>query len=105
MRSAVTQAVCSPFRNALDSRERATIRAALTDPARRAARALARSAGVEDPRIAWRFVEGPYFDNQAGTLVLDGRRASCALDKTVATGDGARLERVFKRDLTPQPPR
>ncbi len=102
VKSAVTQAVCSPFRNALDSRERATIRAALTGPARRGARALARAAGVEDPRIAWRFVEGPYFDNQAGTLVLDGRRASCALDKTVATDDGPRLERVFKRDLTPR---
>jgi hypothetical protein len=36
--------------------------------------------------------------------VLDGRRATVALDKTVADGgapDGARLERVFERPLTP----
>ena len=102
--SAVHQAVCSPFRNALDHRERRGVRLAGTRPVIAAARALAHAAGVTDPPVGWRLVEGPYFDNQVGTLVLDGRRATVALDKTVADGgapDGARLERVFERPLTP----
>lgn len=103
VRSAVHQAVCSPFRNALDNHERLAIRATLSRPAAALTRLLARAAGVADPPIRWRFVEGPYFDNQAGTLVLDGRKATAVLDKTVADEDseaGARLERVFERELT-----
>jgi PhoD-like phosphatase len=101
--SAVHQLVCSPFRNALDSHERLSIRATLTRPARGLARWLARRAGVPDPPIRWRVTEGPYFDNQAGTLVLDGQRATALLDKTVRDDDaraGARLERVYERSLT-----
>ena len=67
------------------------------------ARKLAHAAGVGDPDFGWRFVEGPYFDNQAGTLVFDGRTATAVLDKTVADesrNGGARLERVFERRLT-----
>ena len=100
VRSAVYQAVCSPFRNALDGHERAVIRATLGEPAQRLARALARSAAVPDPAVRWRFVEGPYFDNQAGTLLLEGRRATAMLDKTVAADGDARLERVYERELT-----
>ncbi len=103
VKSAVHQAVCSPFRNPLDHGERRVIRWSLTRTAGELARRLARAAGVEDPKFGWRFVEGPYFDNQAGTLVLDGRRATVVLDKTVADEDrpgGARLERVFERRLT-----
>ena len=54
----------------------------------------------ENPPIRWRFVEGPYFDNQAGTLVLDGREATAILDKTVARGPAGALERVYERSLT-----
>jgi hypothetical protein len=103
MRSVVTQAVCSPFRNELDSNERHLLRAMLSKPAEALTRRLAQAAGVPDPTIRWRFVEGPFFDNQAGTLVLEGRRATAVLDKTIrddsATG-GARLERVYERRLT-----
>jgi hypothetical protein len=101
VRSAVHQGVCSPFRNALDADERAMMRAAVSPPGRALARALARSAGAPDPPIRWRFVDGPYFDNQAGTLLLDGRRATAILDKTVARGDDGALERVYERLLTP----
>jgi hypothetical protein len=99
VRSAVHQAVCSPFRNALDTHERMTIRAAMTGPARGVARGLARAAGVPDPPIRWRFAAGPYFDNQAGTLVLDQLRATAFLDKTIAVNGDGRLERVFERQL------
>jgi hypothetical protein len=103
VRSAVHQLVCSPFRNPLDSHERLSIRATLSRPARGFARLLARAAGVADPPIRWRFAQGPFFDNQAGTLVLDGRRATAVLDKTVRDDDeesGARLERVYEHELT-----
>ena len=49
------------------------IRFGLSRAGTASARALARSAGAPDPEIRWRFCEGPYFDNQAATLVLDGR--------------------------------
>jgi hypothetical protein len=102
VRSAVYQAVCSPFRNALDAHERQAIRASRWRPVAAAARTLSRAAGVDDPPIRWRFVEGPYFDNPAATLILAAPTAAAALDKTVADEDstaGARLERVFERPL------
>jgi hypothetical protein len=85
VRVPVWQAVCSPFRNALERHERATIRVGNSKFGRVVARALARAAGVEDPRIRWRFAEGPFYDNQIATLELDGRSASLKLERT--TGD------------------
>jgi hypothetical protein len=77
------------------------IRSTLTRPGRGAARRLAAAAGVRGAPIGWRFVEGPYFDNQAGTLVFDGSSATALLDKTVAVDGEGRLERVYQRELTP----
>src|SRR5204863_2642948 len=48
--SAVFQAVCSPFRNPLDRRDRTTIRLAATRGCARLTHALARSARVPDPK-------------------------------------------------------
>lgn len=101
VRSAVYQAVCSPFRNALDAHERHMLRLALTRGGTALARALARSAGARDPDIRWRFAEGPYFDNQVATLTLDGRTASLKLEKTIGDpqSDERSLETVFERRL------
>jgi PhoD-like phosphatase len=101
VRSAVYQAVCSPFRNALDAHERHVLRAALTRPAVAAARALARAAGARDPDIRWRITEGPFFDNQVATITVDGRRATLKLEKTVGDpgSDARSLETVFERQL------
>jgi hypothetical protein len=101
VRSAVYQAVCSPFRNALDAHERHMIRLALTRGGVALARTLARSAGARDPDIRWRFAEGPYFDNQAATITLDGRTAWLKLEKTVGDpqSDERSLETVFERRL------
>jgi hypothetical protein len=103
VRSAVYQAVCSPFRNPLDKGERRGIRFGVSAAARRIGRALARTARVEDPEIRWRFVEGPYFDNQVATLHLDGRRASLCIEKTIpdeADEHGpAELDKVFEHQL------
>jgi hypothetical protein len=55
---------------------------------------------VPDPDLRWRFCEGPYFDNQVGTLRLDGRRADLALEKTVpGETDQASLRTSFRRRL------
>jgi hypothetical protein len=102
VRSAVYQAVCSPLRNPLDARERRVIKAAMTRPAHALARALARGAGVDDPPVRWRLVDdGPWFDNQVGTLRIEGRRIEMTLDKA-RPGDSdsePRLERVLSRRL------
>jgi hypothetical protein len=99
--SPVYQAVCSPYRNPLDSRERRIIRLALSRPFEAAARLLARSAGVHDPPIRWRFVgDGPWFDNQVATLTVDGTRLAARLERAVPVdGTNARLETVLSRQL------
>jgi hypothetical protein len=100
-RSPVYQAVCSPYRNPLDSRERAVVRAGFGRPLKALASGLARLAGAPDPGIRWRLLEGPYFDNQVASLRLDGRRASIRLDKTVpGEGDEHALRESFTRRLS-----
>jgi PhoD-like phosphatase len=100
VRSAVYQATCSPFRNPLDGHERSVVKASTSRPAELIARALARSAGAPDPGIRWRLSEGPYFDNQVASLLLEGRRAELRLDKTVAGEQHEKhLHRSFERRI------
>jgi hypothetical protein len=101
-RSAVWQAVCSPYRNPLDSRERRMIRLGMSRPFAAATRALARSAGVRAPGLDWRLTDGgPWFDNQVASLLIDGRDIRLRLDKAVPVDSSeARLERVLDRPLT-----
>ena len=72
VRSNVWQAVCSPFRNALDDRERKTIDLGDSRIPASIFRGLARLAGVDRERVRWRLVEGPFYDNQVATLTIDG---------------------------------
>jgi hypothetical protein len=99
--SAVYQAVCSPFRNALDGKERITIQAGNSGPGAAITRAMARLAGVPADPIRWRLTEGPYFDNQVATLLLDGRRAEIKLERTVGDpeSDDRELHTSFERRL------
>lgn len=83
VRSAVVQAVCSPIRNPLDTRERRALSAAASRPAGTVGRWLARAAGVHGPRVRWRFVERPTFDNQIGLLDYDGRSVRVRIQRTV----------------------
>ena len=99
------QATCSPFRNPLGANERRKARAAASRPAWALARALARAAGAPDPEIRWRFLEGPYFDNQVASLTLDGGAADLRLEKTVpGEVEEHRLETTFERRLTAERP-
>jgi PhoD-like phosphatase len=99
--SAVYQAVCSPFRKALDAHERLAVRIGHSRPTEVLVRALARASGVEDPDIRWRFAGGPYFDNQIATLSLEDREASLTISKTVHDPEagGPRLETAFERRI------
>lgn len=99
-RSPVYQAVCSPYRNPLDEKERRVVRIAFGKPATALASLLARAAGAPDPGVRWRTLEGPCFDNQVAGLHLDGRRATMRLDKTVPGEDGKEaLQESFSRRL------
>lgn len=100
VKSPVWQAVCSPFRNALSGRERRIARAGDTRLARAVARGLARSAGVELPKVDWRLVQPPTFDNQFATLEFDGDRVDLRIEKTVP-GDwrNPRIETSLERRL------
>ena len=78
VQSAVWQAVCSPYRNPLDKRERRMAQMASTSVVGLIGKALSRAAGVPRNDVRWRLVEEPTFDNQIGTLVFDGPTRSCA---------------------------
>jgi hypothetical protein len=101
MRSNVWQAVCSPYRNPLEKKERDQIRFGWSRGFKLIARTLARLAGVRDPEIGWRLVgDGPWFDNQVATLVVDGRELHMRLDKAVPVDETrARLECVLEHRL------
>ena len=100
VQSAVYQAVCSPYRNPLDARERKVVGAGFSPTFTKLARGLARASGAPDPGIGWRLLQGPHFDNQVGALRLDGRSATARLDKTVAgEEDEQALEKTFERRL------
>jgi hypothetical protein len=98
--SHVYQAVCSPFRNALDAHEQHGVRFGMTRTGRLIGRSLARAAGIDDPTIRWRVTEGPFFDNQVATLRLHGRAATLRLDRAVPGDDGQpSLEKLCERRL------
>ena len=82
-KSKVWQAVCSPFRNPLDKRERRMARIGASKPAERLARFIAHRAGVDDPAISWKLVQKPTFDNQFATIHLKGRSAKMKIEKIV----------------------
>ena len=101
VRSHVYQAVCSPYRNPLEKRERRVIRIGMSRPFELLTRALARAAGVAEPDVRWRMAgDGPWFDNQIATLRIDGRALAMRLEKAVPVDtESARLECVLDRRL------
>ena len=84
VRSVVSQAVCSPFRNPLDANERRVVRFGTSRAGHVIGRALARTAGVRDPGVRWRISDGPWFDNQIATLELQDRTARLRIERTLA---------------------
>ena len=101
MRSSVWQAVCSPYRNPLEKKERDQIRFGWSRGFELITRTLARLAGVRDPGVGWRLKgDGPWFDNQVATLIVDGRELHMRLDKAIPVdAEHARLECVLEQRL------
>jgi PhoD-like phosphatase len=99
--SNVYQAVCSPYRNPLQKKERRVIRLGMSRGFEAFTRTLARTAGVDAPDVRWRMVgDGPWFDNQVATLEIDGRRLGMRLEKAVPVDTtAARLDCVLERRL------
>jgi PhoD-like phosphatase len=81
--SPVWQGVCSPFRNALNRREERLAKLGDAPWMQRITGALARAAGVSPPRVHWRLEQEPTFDNQFGTLEIDGDRVEMKIERTV----------------------
>jgi hypothetical protein len=98
-RSKVVQAVCSPFRNDLDRKERAVLRFAASLAGRYVGRFLTTAAHVEDPGVRWRITDGPFFDNQICTLRIRGRSLHIDIDKTPPGARSPELERCCSRQL------
>jgi hypothetical protein len=93
--SQVWQAVCSPFRNQLGTRERRVLHVARRSRLLRGlVRAMARSAGVVEPTIRWDVVQDPTWRNQMGWLEIDGRQLELVIETTVASH-----ERVLETSL------
>jgi hypothetical protein len=103
--SHVWQATCSPFRNPLSSKERLGVNFGFSRAGTAIARRLAGAAGVPPPPVRWRFTDGdPRFDNQVGTLELDGRHALARLERAVPSARGSAhpaLEKADEKPLTP----
>jgi hypothetical protein len=100
----VWQATCSPFRNPLSKKERRIVELGFSRGGRLVGRALARAARVPQPPVRWRFQDGdPRFDNQVGTLELDGRRALARLERAKPSRRGVEhpvLEVADEHSLT-----
>jgi hypothetical protein len=96
----VYQAVCSPFRNPLDSREQRAMRAAMSGVGKRVGRFLARAARVDLGPVTWGIDEGPWFDNQVAHLDLARGKSVFRIEKALGAGDeDPHLEEVCVRRL------
>jgi hypothetical protein len=100
--SSVWQAVCSPFRNALSRHEERIAIAGDSRLARAFGRGLARSAGVKPPDVHWRLEQTPTFDNQFGTLSIEGETVNVRIEKIVpGEWRRPRIETSLDRQLSP----
>ncbi|WP_185996183.1 alkaline phosphatase D family protein [Nocardioides campestrisoli] len=75
LRSHLLQAVCSPIRNPLPRSMRFATAALSYGVAGPLGRVVSRSAQVPAPPLEWRYLEGPWFDNNVAVLEVDGRTA------------------------------
>jgi hypothetical protein len=103
--SAVYQAVCSPFHQAMPPKMRYAQRLASSKASGLIGSAAAALAGARVPQIKWRITKGPWFDNMIATLTYAGSKAVVRFDQAVtdqAVTDQAapRLTPVMETDLT-----
>jgi hypothetical protein len=99
VRSAVTQVVASPMRNAIAGRGRLLLRVGHSRPFAALMAPAARLAGVPPAPIGWRRAGGVVFENNLATLELEGRRAEVRIERAVGGPDGPRLTPAIRRRL------
>jgi hypothetical protein len=99
--SAVYQAVCSPFHQAMPPKMRVAQGMASSGVSGLIGTAAASLAGARVPRLRWRITEGPWFDNMLATLTYDGPKAIVRFDQALTDATGApHLAPVLEADLT-----
>ena len=86
--SAVYEAVCSPFHQAMPSKLRYAQRLASSKVSGLLGTAAATLAGAYIPRLTWRVTEGPWFQNMIATLEYHAARATVRFDHAAAGQDG-----------------
>jgi hypothetical protein len=98
--SAVYQAVCSPFHQAMPPSMRGAQGLASTKVSGLIGTAAAALAGARVPKLKWHITAGPWFDNMIATLTYDGRKAVVRFDQAGADDTGTPcLSPVLETDL------
>ncbi|MCC0579654.1 alkaline phosphatase D family protein [Streptomyces californicus] len=98
----ILQLTCSPVHNSVPRSIRAGFRFGWSRTGRRIGRALARHGRTGRSPVEWGREGGPWFGNQLMTLTLRGRNAALTLVQATAGAQGAQLEAVLERSLTPE---
>jgi PhoD-like phosphatase len=98
--SRVYQAVCSPVRNPLDTRERRVVRFGASRAGAWLGNVLAAAASVPPASVGWRLAQQPLFDNQVATLELDGRRSLLRIEKVGADEEAPTLTSSLEARLS-----
>ena len=86
--SAVYQAVCSPFHQAMPPTMRGAQWLASTRASGLIGTAVAKLAGARVPSIKWRITAGPWFENMIAILEFDGRAARLRFDRATTDKSG-----------------
>ncbi|MGC5542669.1 alkaline phosphatase family protein [Streptomyces griseus] len=100
--SRVLQLTCSPVHNSIPRSIRAGFRFGWSRAGRWIGRALSRHGRTGAPPVPWSRAGGPWFGNQLMTLTLLGRKSALTLVQATAGREGAQLETVLERSLTPE---
>jgi len=98
--SAVYQAVCSPFHQAMPPKMRYAQGLASSKASGLIGSAAAALAGARVPQIKWRITKGPWFDNMIAGLEFEGRVARLRFEQAVTDGDAPGLSPVLETDLS-----
>jgi hypothetical protein len=88
-RSAVHEAVCSPFHQAMPPRMRFAQQFASTRASGYAGTIAATLAGARVPGMRWRITAGPWFQNMIAVLEFDGTTARVRFERAAADASGA----------------
>jgi len=98
--AAAWQAVCSPYRKDLHTKEKLSMRFANSRAGAAIGCTLDRLVGVPQPSIGWRLAEDPSYENHVATLDLSPGHAALRVETTEGSDwRGPRLRTEFERRL------